>query len=72
LHTPPYQSFYVAYELPEDDMHVPKEMERQGAPIYQSQTTVHQFTPIEFTTSRRDPWRFMSMSDVHGYMVLFE
>ena len=53
---PPYQPYYVPYELPQDDMFV------QRQPVYEAKPTVSTFTQI----SLNEPWKFMSLKDVHG------
>ncbi|CAF0940523.1 unnamed protein product [Brachionus calyciflorus] len=55
-HVPPFQSHYTTYELPKDDMHVPRE------PTLQAEPTVHEFTCLKCKT----PWKFVSMQDIHG------
>ena len=60
---PSFQSHYVTYELPEDDMYVPQDAAWQAKP------TIHQFVPIGTNSNKTEkPWKYVSLQDLHGYI----
>ena len=48
--------YYVPYELPQDDIYI------KPQPVYEAKPTVSTFTQI----TANEPWKFMSLKDVHG------
>jgi hypothetical protein len=61
LHNPPYQPFYVTYELPKDDMYFV-----YNDRVYQAKPTVHQFVPLKNTNKQN----YLSVGDIHGFELI--
>ena len=57
---PKFQSHYVTYELPQDDMYQAQE------PSIQANPTIHQFVPVRHNSDKS--WEFVSTKDIHGYV----
>lgn len=66
---PKFQSHYVTYELPEDDMYVVQD------PAIQAKPTIHQFVPIRHNYNKdgeNKPWNYVTLKELHGYLSLHQ